>query len=213
MDKSNIDRICVQVFAKISASVSHEIKNTLSIINENAGLLEDFAQMAEEDGVAAQRVFSATTTIAKQVDRSNTIMKNLNRFAHSADSCMAQGNLQETLSLVVALTNRQAAMKNITMTLECPQDLTFSTHLIAFESLIYLTFLALFKHCTEKSILTVEVKNETPNITLCFGSKNEDDMSCVPLPDDDQKLLADRLHADFRYEKNAIFLTFPMSMS
>ena len=87
MEKSTTDRLCVQVFAKISASISHEIKNTLSIINENAGLLEDFAQMAEEGtGVAVERVRAVTKTIAKQVDRSNIIMKNLNRFAHSADS-------------------------------------------------------------------------------------------------------------------------------
>ncbi len=50
MEKTTTDRVCVQVFAKISAAISHEIKNTLSIINENAGLLEDFAQMADEDG-------------------------------------------------------------------------------------------------------------------------------------------------------------------
>lgn len=50
MEKSNTDRACVLVFAKISAAISHEIKNTLSIINENAGLLEDYAQMAEDGG-------------------------------------------------------------------------------------------------------------------------------------------------------------------
>ena len=30
-----------QFFGKMSASISHEIKNALAIINENAGLLED----------------------------------------------------------------------------------------------------------------------------------------------------------------------------
>ena len=91
MEKPNTDRTCVLVFAKISAAISHEIKNTLSIINENAGLLEDYAQMVEHSGggVAVERVRAVTQTIAKQVDRSNTIMKNLNRFAHSADTSLA----------------------------------------------------------------------------------------------------------------------------
>ena len=98
MEKTNTDRICVQVFARISASISHEIKNILSIINENAGLLDDFAQMADRDeGVAVERVRSVTGIIAKQVDRSNTIMKNLNRFAHSADTSLVHGNLEEVL--------------------------------------------------------------------------------------------------------------------
>ncbi len=45
-----VDALCVEVFSRISAAVSHEIKNTLSIINENAGLLSDLALMAGEDG-------------------------------------------------------------------------------------------------------------------------------------------------------------------
>ena len=31
----------IQFFGKMAASISHEIKNVLAIINENAGLLED----------------------------------------------------------------------------------------------------------------------------------------------------------------------------
>jgi hypothetical protein len=31
----------LQFFGKMTASISHEIKNVLAIINENAGLLED----------------------------------------------------------------------------------------------------------------------------------------------------------------------------
>lgn len=214
MEKSNTDRICVQVFAKISASISHEIKNTLSIINENAGLLEDFAQMTEEGGgVSPERILSATKTIAKQVDRSNTIMKDLNRFAHSADTCLAHGNLEGTLSLVMALTNRQAAMKNITMTLDCPPDITLSTYLSLFESLIYLTLLTLFENSEEGSILSIKAIVEKENITVCFKIKNKDDLSLSTYPDDDQKLLADQVGASIRRGNNQLLLTFPAVVS
>ena len=37
----------LQFFSQISASISHELKNVLGIINENAGLLEDLTLMAE----------------------------------------------------------------------------------------------------------------------------------------------------------------------
>jgi signal transduction histidine kinase len=214
MEKPNTDRTCVLVFAKISAAISHEIKNTLSIINENAGLLEDFAQMAEHNGgVAVERVLSVTQTIAKQVDRSNTIMKNLNRFAHSADTCLAHGNLEETLSLVVALTNRQAAMKNITMALDCPPDITFSTYLISFESLIYLTLLTLFQNSEEGSVLSIKAIGEKENITICFKIKNKEDLSLSTYPDEDQQLLADQTQVSFRCEENLLILTFPASVS
>lgn len=86
-NKYDVDALCVEVFSKISATVTHEIKNTLSIINENAGMLNDFAIMAGEGGaVPSSQVDGATATIAKQVTRSNTIMLNLNRFSHSGDT-------------------------------------------------------------------------------------------------------------------------------
>ncbi|TKB27519.1 HAMP domain-containing histidine kinase [Desulfopila sp. IMCC35006] len=214
MEKATTDRICVQVFAKISASISHEIKNTLSIINENAGLLDDFAHMAEEGvGVAVERVHAVTKTIAKQVDRSNIIMKNLNRFAHSADNYVAHGNLEETLALVVALTDRQAAMKNITTTLHCPPDIAFSTYLITFESLVYLTVLALFQASTEGSTLAIEVEDETPKITICFTVQSGAAHPFANYPDDDQKALAEQIAASCRIEENQLFLSFPCAVS
>ncbi len=210
MEKSNIDRICVQVFAKISASISHEIKNTLSIINENAGLLEDFAHMTEEGGgVSPERVFSVTKTIVKQVDRSNIIMKDLNRFGHSADSFLASGNLGETLSLVVALTNRQAAMRNITTILDCPPDIAFTTSLISFESLIYLTLLALFQNSEEGSTLSIKAEDEKPNISIRFKLKIKGNQSLDSYPDDDQKLLVGQIGASIRRENNQLLLSFP----
>jgi signal transduction histidine kinase len=210
METTNTDRACVLVFAKISASISHEIKNTLSIINENAGLLDDFAHMAEEDsGVAVERVFSVTKTITKQVDRSNTIMKNLNRFAHSADTSLGHDNLEELLSLVVALTNRQADMRNIRTTVSCPSDIAVATYLISLESLIYLTLLTLFISAEEGSDLAIDVTSEVSKFSVVFTLKNTADLSCIGYPDDDQKLLAEQLEATWRCEKKRLILHCP----
>jgi hypothetical protein len=210
MEDLSVDRTCVQVFAKISAAISHEIKNTLSIINENAGLLEDLAQMAQEGGgVPLERIRPITMVIAKQVDRSNLIMKNLNRFAHSADAFLAHGNLKETLDLVVALTNRQATMKNISTRVDCPVDIAFSTSLIALESLVYLTLLALFERCGEGSCLALEARGGTPDITLCFTVKNNHQLSLDGYPDKRQELLLDQLAASCRRERDRLLVTFP----
>jgi hypothetical protein len=42
-ETDSLGRQGLQFFGKISASVSHEIKNVLAVIGENAGLLEDLA--------------------------------------------------------------------------------------------------------------------------------------------------------------------------
>jgi len=138
--KKNYDvhALCVEAFSKISASVTHEIKNTLSIINENAGLLNDLAMMAGEDGgVPSGQVDSATATIAKQVSRSNKIMLNFNRFAHSGDTPVGQANLQEILQLMIALTSRQAASKSVSVSIHCPDEITITTCLLPLEALLF----------------------------------------------------------------------------
>lgn len=218
MEKSTPDRICVLVFAKISAAISHEIKNTLSIINENAGLLEDYAQMAEQSGgLPLDRVLSITQTIAKQVERSNIIMKNLNRYAHSGDTSLAHANLQETLSLVVALASRQAAMKEIHTTVECPHDIAICTHLISLESLIYLTLLTLYEDCAAGSTVTVcgdveqenIAENVVENVAICFRIEDKNVLPPGRIPDDDQQLLAEQIGGIYRQAKHMLCFTFP----
>ena len=210
MEKLNSDRICIQVFAKISAAISHEIKNTLSIINENAGLLNDYAQMAEQTGgLPLDRILSITEAIEKQVVRSNIIMKNLNRFAHSGDTSLAQAYLKETLSLVIELSSRQAAMKEIDITLECPPDIAVFTHLISLESLIYLTLLTFYDDCQAESSLTVEGIKENGNISIYFRVEEKNVLLPGRFPDDDQRLLAEQVSGSYHQEKNSLCITFP----
>ncbi len=104
----------LQFFGKMSASISHEIKNVLAIINENAGLLEDFTLMAEKGRpVDMERFKTVAGKIRGQVGRADGIVKNLNRFAHSADHFSGEIDLNESLGFVVALSERFAAMAGV----------------------------------------------------------------------------------------------------
>lgn len=170
--KYDVDALCVDVFSKISATVSHEIKNTLSIINENAGLLNDFAMMAgEEGGVPSGQVYSATATIAKQVTRSNTIMLNLNRFSHSGDTPVSQANLQEILQLMVALTSRQAASKSVSVTTHCPGDITITTSLLPLEALLFFVLNNLYDIASGGATLCIEATVSGAEVQINFTDK------------------------------------------
>ena len=57
-----------QFFGKISASISHDIKNVLAVLNENAGLLEDLVLMAEKGAsFNHERVKSLANSMRKVV--------------------------------------------------------------------------------------------------------------------------------------------------
>ncbi len=111
-----IGKTGLQFFVKISASISHEIKNVLAIINENAGLLEDFTLMADQGmPIDPARLKTLSATILKQVNRADGIINNMNRFAHSIDKTVTTVDLNEIIELFIALTGRFVAMRCVSI--------------------------------------------------------------------------------------------------
>ncbi len=106
----------LQFFGKMTASISHEIKNVLAIINENAGLLEDLVLMLDRGAeIEPQRLKNMSRTVMKQVSRADAILKNMNRLAHSVDESIKTIDLNEILELVVSLSHRFAAMRDVSV--------------------------------------------------------------------------------------------------
>jgi len=111
----------LQFFGRISASISHEIKNVLAIVNENAGLLEDYSIMAEEGmPLDPARLKKMASTVMNQVSRADEITKNMNRLAHTIDDTIATVELDEIIELFMALTARFAAMRAVKVELRLP---------------------------------------------------------------------------------------------
>ncbi|WP_054693217.1 hypothetical protein [Desulfosarcina cetonica] len=97
----------VRFFGEISASISHELKNVLAIVNENAGLLDDMVRMSEQGlCLAPERVSRAALSIIRQVARGDRIIKNMNRFAHSADLPREDLDIREVVDFIPELTAR-----------------------------------------------------------------------------------------------------------
>src|SRR5574340_815055 len=132
-----LDAACLQVFGKISAAVSHDLKNVLAIINESAGLLDDLALRAAKGiEIPPERLNIATARILKQVKRGDVVLKNLNRFAHTTDAPVLQANVAETVALMVDLAGRQAAMKEVVFTI-VPDGCMVTTCLVYLEAFVY----------------------------------------------------------------------------
>jgi len=133
-DKSKIlSQTGLQFFGRMSASISHEIKNVLAIINENAGLLEDFSLMADRGvPIDSGRLKTMAEKVKLQISRADGIIKNMNRLAHSIDETITTVDLHsidetittvdlnQTIELVIALTARIAAMRGVKVDLQLP---------------------------------------------------------------------------------------------
>lgn len=111
-----IGREGFQFFGKVCGSVTHEIKNVLAIINENAGLLEDFTLMAEKGvPIDPDRLSKLSAEIMKQIRRADLIVKNMNVFAHSVDDPVKTLELSELFEVVNRLSARFILMRGATV--------------------------------------------------------------------------------------------------
>jgi len=105
----------LQFFSKITSTTTHELNNAIGIINENAGLLEDLGWMAKQgDRQDIDRWIKICQKIAAQVQRTHKTINFLNSFAHSTDQSMVSINPDSLLPLIIALSNRILAEKNVT---------------------------------------------------------------------------------------------------
>ena len=123
-----IGRCGIQFFGKMSASISHDLKNVLAVINENAGLLEDFCVMAEKGkALEPTRLKRLAEDVKHQIRRGDRIITSLNTFAHSADRESVAIDLRELLGLLLELTQRSASMQGVSLAVDWPPDPIMAT--------------------------------------------------------------------------------------
>ncbi|MEJ2236131.1 MAG: hypothetical protein P8X67_19675, partial [Syntrophobacterales bacterium] len=109
----------IAFMGKVTASLSHEIKNTLAIINESVGLMGDLLlQDAPENWPQYSRLTELTASIEEQVQRSADIIKRLNQFAHSMDKSLVDIDLNELVQEITTLAQRFARLKRVQLGVE-----------------------------------------------------------------------------------------------
>jgi len=136
----------LKFFGKINASISHEIRNALAVINENAGLIKDLIMMSEKGHpLDLERVSGRVEKVLEQVRRTDRIVDNMNRFAHSIDNTFTKIDACDYVEFVVRLTERFADMKGIKLRLDCPSEpIEIATSPFLFENLIF--------HCLDQAM-------------------------------------------------------------
>lgn len=101
-------------FGKMTAGFTHEVKNVLAIIKENAGLMEDILLMARGGSPPnLERLSRAIASIREQADRGVELSSRFNRFAHSADHPRVRLDLNMVLDHLSLLVERFARLKEV----------------------------------------------------------------------------------------------------
>ena len=104
----------IAFFGKITAGITHEMKNVLAVIKESSGLMEDIMSLSPDALISYQEKFQTSLNkIKNQIERGIKLTDMLNKFAHSPDETIAKIDLQEIIEQFIALSQRFARLKNV----------------------------------------------------------------------------------------------------
>jgi signal transduction histidine kinase len=160
----------LRFFGRMSASISHDLKNTLSIMNESAGLLEDLASMAEKGRpLDAQRIKALGATIKRQIQRTDGIVRNMNRFSHSVDDPFKEIGLTVSLELLLTICRRLIDARGIQVTIApCDTEVTMVTRPFFLYHLVW----QLLDHCLNvagpSKRIEIHIEQALPSVRLIF---------------------------------------------
>jgi len=161
----------VRFFGEITALLSHDLKNVLSIINENAGLLEDFSLMAADGNpIDPERLGMVAAKIRRQVRRADEMIKRLNQVGHSADRPQGAVNLTDLVELVCALASRKAAQKAVSLSVtQRSESVMVKTDAFTLQQLIWACIDMAICIVEASNTLEIDVKSTTQGATIRFG--------------------------------------------
>jgi signal transduction histidine kinase len=101
-------------FGRIAASVSHELKNHLAVINEQTGLMSDLLLMAGQGKPPpVQRLTCLSRDIAEQVGKADQTLRMFGRFSHSVDQQHCPVDLFDLSETIIGIAGRLAASKGV----------------------------------------------------------------------------------------------------
>ncbi len=104
------------------ASISHELKNRISIIKEQAGLLTDYSALAEHGRpIDPARLSQLGHDLKRQVAMTDAILINVSQFSHSVDETCRPTDVNDLLRLLTSIAKRDAGLHRVRLRF-CPSN-------------------------------------------------------------------------------------------
>ena len=107
-------------FGTVAASLSHQINNVLTIVNELGGLVGDTVAAGTPGEAQSERLGRVAERIVVNVARGSEYIRILNRFSHSVDQPVADVDVGEQVLLTEAISRRFAELRGTRVEAEVP---------------------------------------------------------------------------------------------
>jgi C4-dicarboxylate-specific signal transduction histidine kinase len=163
-------------FGKITASISHELNNVLSIINEYAGLLNDLCKTGNTNkSLGKERIIEISQNMAEQVRREQKLIKLLNRFAHRSDEPTVSFNLNELVNDIYLVTQRFCSMKKVTIELNpVEQIITITNNPYRTQFALFLCLQIALDDSVENDVIQIDIGSTKCGCIIKISSRYKD---------------------------------------
>jgi signal transduction histidine kinase len=203
-------------FGKITAGITHDIKNGLAVIKEEAGLASDLLKLIEKGNPPDfNRIIDLLEKINSKIDQTDNILKDLNQFSHCVDHTQFVFDLNEILVLMTRLIKRFLHSQCVELeVIQADEQLQIESNPFLLKRLLFIFIEETVKLSQkgEKIIISVEKFNDSP----CFAFSN---IFSGPIkPENAQKDSFDYLvknlncNVVFFHEMKKMILSFPKIM-
>lgn len=191
--------IGLEFFGTMSASLSHEIKNALASVNENAGLIQDYAGMAQDGKpLDPDRMQAIAGKIRNQVQRADSIVKNLNRLAHSIHASRTPTDVNELMGFLFTLCERISATRGVRIELQpSATPVNLATNPFILKNLVWRCLDYAMDRAGGDGGITLSVEDGENGIQIRLtGLDNPSEVSKNPFPGKRERALLTSLGAD-----------------
>lgn len=196
----------LQFFGKMTASISHEIKNVLAVINENAGLLEDFI-LLEEKGVPLnpEKLKKISKKVMEQVKRADGIIQNMNRFAHSVDEPLKTIDVIDTMELMIKLSARFSDMLGVSFKMDPHCDpVKIEVNPFLLQNVIWFCLDNIMNLVKSGDTVSIAVENTGGDVLVrFFGISGFDTMTNYDFPGEREAILLKALNGKLQIDNGA----------
>ncbi len=184
MDKTStfINTEGLKFFGKVNASISHELKNILAIISETAGFLNDLADLAKKGkGLKISLIEECSDSIAEDIQRGFTTIKQMNQFAHSVDVPVKKINILEVLQLIVKLSGFLSFSNSVKISKSDDDTQSVLTCPFLLNNLLYQTLIFTYESTGSNSEIHISLNtSQKHGINLIFSSPSQLNLKSFP---------------------------------
>ncbi len=190
-------------FGKITASVTHELNNVMSIIEQVSGLLDDLCAGAESGRpLEPEKIRGISERIGKQVERGVSIIQRMNKFAHSVDEPVKNFDLVELTENLVELSRRFAGLRKLKIEWRPPDArVMLVSKPFLLEQVIFMGIDAAMQRSRREGVIRIEVQPDAAGARVGISTEAEADAE-TGIPDatdsDFAALLCAELAADLK---------------